>query len=122
MDKAGEIVEKYADQIAQAVRDVAPEVWEAAVRKAVGDAYAGLVGGILTVAIAVVILQAGRWCMWKYERVGDSNDWSMGGVICYLVGAFIGGLGLWAVVGSIYDLLYRIEWNAMQAVVSLVKP
>jgi len=114
-----ELVEKYAEEIATAIRDAAPSIWRACLLEAWGG-Y--VVGTILLTGSAVICLATAAWCRRVRRSLGDdtyrANEWDGWAAFANIIAAA-------CVVGAVSVLaagFYHAPFAAVANVAYLVKP
>lgn len=124
-----EVVDKYASQIADAVRQVAPQVWDAAWKQAVGGYIINAMClGIPTVAAICVAVLCRRHALRLRKRLPDARDtykaeqeitgydFGTGAAVVVAVGLGMGSLG------NLLCIYYSAPMVAIQLVAGLAKP
>lgn len=134
------VVEKYADQVASALRDAAPQVWRAATLSAWAEYLIPAVVGLLLVTAA---WRVGLWCQRRFEEtvaaqaatldgpdLEDRASWRVRAAACecidWLIGRtvaaiFIAVFCVWTLAWSVAAPLCA-PYAAVVRVVDLVKP
>lgn len=112
------MLQKQLEEVVQAVRGVAPQAWEIAVRQVVIEAVCTLIGW-LAVAWGLVVLA--KWFGGRSKNARDESDAvllkAMSVVtVCVAVGAVV------ASVSSLVPQLITPEYYAAQNILSAIKP